>query len=395
MAGRASARREPAGSGRGLVIGSRNAVRIACYSPRPSHLELEPSRGGDPIFLHNLFDALRRRGHEIEIVSSLDLREVWRGRVPARRLLREAIEIRGRMKRFSPDAWLVYDTSRTYPDLFGWWQRPRRYVLLSAHTWQSDRLPRAWRWLFASAHRLSLSRADRVLAARPTNAERLRRHGVAERRLATLPPAVPIRPSVPAQSEARLRLGLPLEASIVLCVSRLTEPGSKDRKTEIVLQLLDSVFERPEEKRVVVIVGDGPGRALVDERAARIGGRSVLLFPSVPNEDLTWFFAACDVYAYPDCRDQPRLSVLEAQACGRPVVTMRSPSAELTVEDGKTGILADDLNDFARELSSLAADNARCERMGRAAREYVARFHSIDVRAGQIEGQLYGNDGQD
>lgn len=363
-------------------------MRIACYSPRPSHLTLEPSRGGDPIFLHNLFDALKRRGHEIEIVSSLDLRDVWRGRVPARRLLREAVEIRDRMKRFSPDAWLVYDTSRTYPDLFGWWQRPRRYVLLSAHTWQSDRLPKAWRWLFASAHRLSLRRADRVIAARPTNAERLIRQGVAEGRLSTLPPAVPIRPFVPAQRDARLRLGLPLDASIILCVSRLTEPGSKDLKTEIVLRLLDSFSEQPDEKHVLVIVGDGPGLAMVEERAARIGERSVLLFPSVPNEELAWFFAACDVYAYPDLRDQPRLSVLEAQASGRPVVTMRSPSAELTVVDGKTGILADDRNDFARQLAALARDRARCERMGRAARQYVAHFHSIEVRARQIDAEL-------
>jgi len=363
-------------------------VRIACYSPRPSHFDLQPSRGGDPIFLHNLFDALRRRGHEIEIVSSLDLRDLWKGRVPARRLLREAFDIRGRMKRFSPDAWLAYDTSRTYPDLFGWWQRPRRYVLLSAHTWQSDRLPKGWRWLFASAHRLSLSRADRVIAARPANGERLRRHGVAERRLATLPPAVPIRPFVPAQREARLRLGLPVEASIVLCVSRLTEPGAKDQKTEIVLKLLDSVFETPDRGRVVVIVGDGPGRAVVEERAAAIGEESVRLFRPVPNEDLSWFFAASDVYAYPDSRDQPRLSVLEAQACGRPVVTMRSPSAELTVEDGKTGILARDLDDFGRQLSALAADKGRCETMGRAARDYVARSHSIEVRAKQIEAEL-------
>lgn len=365
-------------------------MRIACHSPRPSHFELAPSRGGDPIFLNNLFDALRRRGHEIEIVSSLDLRDVWKGRVPARRLLREAFDIRGRMKRFSPDAWLVYDTSRTYPDLFGWWQRPRRYVLLSAHTWQSDRLPRGWRWLFASAHRLSLSRADRVIAARPGNRERLRRQGVEGRRLSTLPPAVPIRPSLPAQRDARLRLGLPLDASIILCVSRLTEPGSRDQKTEIVLQLLDSLSETPDNGSIAVIVGDGPGRAAVEERTARIGAGAVRLYPSVPNEDLAWFFAACDVYAYPDSRDQPRLSVLEAQASGRPVVTMRSPSAELTVEDGKTGILAADLEDFARQLSSLAADRARCQTMGRAARDYVARSHSIEVRAKQIEAELSG-----
>lgn len=362
-------------------------MRIAFHSPRPSHLELEVSRGGDPVYLHNLFDALQRRGHEIEIVSRLDTRGLWRGRVPAHRLLREAFGVRRRMKRFSPDAWLVYDPSRTYPDLFGWWQRPRRYVLLSAHTWQSDRLPRLWRRIFGAAHRLSLRRADRVIAARPINAERLRRHGVPEDRLATLPPAVPIRDSVPTRDEARRRLGLPLDAAVVLCVSRLTPLGSKEQKTEIVLQLLDAVAgltQRP----VVVIVGDGPGRRSVEERVEQLDDGFARLVPALPNEELAWYYAACDVYAYPDLQDRPRVSVLEAQAYGRPVVAMRSPSAEMTIEEGRTGLLADGLADFARQLGHLAADRARCKTMGVAAREYIARSHSIDVRAAEIERQL-------
>src|SRR5918999_1179157 len=137
-------------------------MRIAFYSPRASHLDLELARGGDPIFLHDLFAALGRRGHEVRVVSRLDIRDVWRGRVGLRRLLAEILRIRREMSRFRPDAWLVYDASRTYPDLVGWWPRPRRYVLLSAQAWQSKRLPRRWRWLFAFAHRMSLARASAV-----------------------------------------------------------------------------------------------------------------------------------------------------------------------------------------------------------------------------------------
>lgn len=360
-------------------------MRIAFYAPRASHLDRHLSRGGDPVFLHNLFDALRRRGHEIEIVSQLNIRDVWRGRVPARRLMREAIVIRRRMERFSPDAWLVYDTSRTYPDLFGWWQRPRRYVLLAAHTWQSERLPRLWRWLFAFAHRRSLRRADSVAATQPATAERLRRHGVPQERLLVLLPGVAFPKSLPAQREARLRLHLPHDEAVVLCVSRFTELGSKERKTEIVLQLLASVTPLSK-KPVVVIVGDGPGRAEIEKTASRIhpAGR-VLLFPAVPSQDLAWFYAACDLYGYPDLLDRPRLALLEAQACARPVLTMRTTSTQLTVVHGRTGILADDLGEFARQLVSLAGDRARCERMGSAAREYVASYHSIDSRAKQID----------
>src|SRR3990172_8680016 len=113
-------------------------MRIAFYSPRTSHLKQDFAQGGDPIFLHGLFGALRERGHEVKVVSTLNIRKFWRRQVPARRLVTEALTIRQEMKRYAPDAWLVYDCSRTYPDLFGWWQHPKRYVLLAAHTWQSE-----------------------------------------------------------------------------------------------------------------------------------------------------------------------------------------------------------------------------------------------------------------
>ena len=41
-----------------------------------------------------------------------------------------------------------------------------------------------------------------------------------------------------------------------------------------------------------------------------------------------------------------------------PVVTMRTDSAELTVQDGRTGLLAKDLDEFRAQLASLTADRA-------------------------------------
>jgi glycosyltransferase involved in cell wall biosynthesis len=363
-------------------------MRIAFYSPQTSHLKPGLERGGDPIFLHDLFAELRRRGHEIEVISNLNVRQLWRGDVPARSLFAEAIAVRRKVKEFRPDAWLVYNPSRGHPDLFGWWQRPRRYVLLGASTHQSRRMRQPWCFFLAWSHRRSLRRADWVTAARPKTAERLHRHGVPTERLSVLPPAVAARERVPTQREARGLLDFPLDEPLVLCVSRFTPLGSTQQKTEIVLQLLASVASL-REKPLVVIVGDGPGRAEIEERASQIRpeGR-VLLFPAVPNEDLVWFYAACDFYAYPDLIDLPRLSVLEAQACGRPVLTMRTASSELIVSDGCTGVLVRDLVEFRSRLGELVADRARREAMGRAAREYVVTQHSMEVRARQLEGFL-------
>ena len=368
------------------------SLRIAFYSPRASHLEPALSHGGDPIFLEALFGALTERGHEVRVVSRLNVRDVWRGRVSARHLIREAFHVWREMRRFAPDAWLVYNPSRTYPDVFGWWQRPRRYVLLNAHTWQSKRMPRAWRWLLEFAFRRSVRHADSVVAARPVTATRLRSFGVTEGQLLVLPPGVSVERSVPSRLDARRRLGLPPDARVALVVSRFTDAGeSSEKKTETILELL-GVFRELPATAVLLVVGDGPGRPRIDEAISELGldGR-VRLVGAVDHDELKWFFAASDVYAYPDLLDRPRLSVLEAQASGRPVVALRSGSAELTVESGRTGLLATDLDEFGRHLARLVADPAQTAAMGEEARRYVLERHSIEVRARQLEELLTAN----
>lgn len=360
-------------------------MRIAFYSPRSTHLKPGLAQGGDPVFLHNLFDGLRRAGHEVEVVSWLNVHDVWRGRVKARELLGEALSVRRRVRTFRPEAWLVYKPSRTYPDVFGWWQRPRRYVLIGAHTWQSHRIPRRWRALLAWAYRRSLRRADLVTVLLPLTLERLGNYGVDRERLRLLFTAVPIPDDVPSQAEARSRLGLPLEAPIVLCTTRFTDPSGGQGKTEMVLDLL-SVVPSLAPETLLVVGGDGPGRPQIELEVERLRlSDRVRLVGEVQREDTKWFFAGCDVYAQPHPLDGPWLSVLEAQACGRAVITMRTRSGELTVDDGRSGLLADSIEGFGEQLAALTSDRQRCAAMGREARRFIADFHSIDVRVRQIE----------
>lgn len=377
-----------------MTTPSSKSLRIAFYSPRASHLDTSLARGGDPIFLHALFDALRERGHDVRVVSRLNVHDLWRGRIPARRFVKEAFSIRREMKQFSPHGWVVYNPSRSYPDLFGWWQRPRRYVLFGAHTWQSARMPRRWRALLAFAFRRCLRRADKVVAVRPATAGRLLAMGVPRERLAVVPHAPRSWDEIPSRHEARQRLALPPEARIALCASRFTGPEERRQaKTETVLELIECVASLAEQL-VLVVVGEGPGRSRIEEAAAKVDPpERIRIVGAVANEDLKWFYAACDFYASPSSLDRPWITALEAQACGRPVVTMRTGSAEITVDDGRTGLLAADLDEFREHIAALTADPARCESMGTAAREYFLDRHSIAVRAQLFERWLSDTSG--
>jgi glycosyltransferase involved in cell wall biosynthesis len=365
-------------------------MRIALHAPRPHFLQ--PGFSGDHFILAGIRSGLEERGHEIEVVSYLDACEVGCGRIPAGRIVGEAARVRKRMSRFRPDAWLVYGPSVTYPDLFGWWQRPRRYVLFGADKGRPERLPRHLRPLFRVAHRRSLLTADVVGVFRPRSATRLESVGVAPERIVLLPPMAAMSTVEISQEEARLSLDLPLDVPVVVCVSRFSGAKRDGRpgKTAGVLELIRSMAEVPP-SALCVIVGDGEGRPEIEAERARLGlGERVRLAGAVPNREIHPYYAASDVFAYPYDLDRPWLSGLEAQASRRPVVMMRTPSAEATVDHGRTGLLARNVDEFRAHLAELLRDRERCERMGRAAREYVARHHSLEVRVRQLEDALLG-----
>jgi glycosyltransferase involved in cell wall biosynthesis len=373
-------------------------VKIAFHAPRGSFLRPH-AVGGDSVVTKNLIDALTARGHRVQVVSYVDARDFFRRRLPVRRLLAEALSIRRRMRAFAPDAWLVYGPSVTYPDLFGWWLRPRRYLIYAAHRGKKERLPRRWRWLFVFAHRRSLARADAITVFRPASAIRLDRAGVAPDDIHVLPPAPRAWAHVPSREEARLRLELPPNAPIVLCLARFPK-RSKYGKTEMVITLLQVLAGLPEDVVLLLVGDEGPGRRRVDDEIARLGlerkvrfvgpSERERLLGSISNENVPWFYAAADVYAYPHPLDQPWVSLVEAQACGRPVVTMRTQSAELWIRHDETGLLAADVDEFRSYLSALLNDRQRRETMGRAAYENIAARHSMEHQMDRIEALLIG-----
>jgi glycosyltransferase involved in cell wall biosynthesis len=385
----------------GINAIAREQVRISFHVPRASCLAPH-RRGGDAVMTRTLIDALTARGHRVEIVSYVDARDFFRGRLPFRRLLVEALSIRRRMREFAPDAWLVYLPTVVHPDLFGWWLRPRQYVLYAASRGKKDRLPRRWRWLFVFSHRRSLARADAITVYRRKSARHLGQFGVALEEVHVLPPAPRPWAGMPSREEARLCLELPPDAPVVLCLARFPEHSGAGR-TEMVITLVRVLAELPEDVVLLLVGDEGPGRRRVEDEIARLRLERKVRFVgpkererllgSISNENVPWFHAAADVYAYPNPLDRPWLSVVEAQACGRPVVTMRTESSERFIRHGETGLLAADVDEFRSYLAALLSDPERCEAMGRAAYENFAAHHSMERQIDQIEALLLGRGG--
>lgn len=80
------------------------------------------------------------------------------------------------------------------------------------------------------------------------------------------------------------------------------------------------------------------------------------------------------------------VSLMEAAACARPVVTTRTPGCREIVREGENGYLvpADDPEALAAALETLAADSDLRRRMGQASRALVEGDMSAEAVAGRV-----------
>ena len=78
---------------------------------------------------------------------------------------------------------------------------------------------------------------------------------------------------------------------------------------------------------------------------------------------------------FDDCgrRETQGVVTAEAQACGLPVVAFRSGGVPYTLEEGKTGFLAEEKNltEFTQYLRKLCMDEPLRKKMGQNARKFV------------------------
>src|SRR5690606_8228066 len=91
--------------------------------------------------------------------------------------------------------------------------------------------------------------------------------------------------------------------------------------------------------------------------------------------DIAQFYADAHIVALPSYREGLPKSLIEAAACGRPVVTTDVPGCRDAIEPGVTGLLvpARDARALADAVSRLALDPDLRERMGRAGRALAER----------------------
>ena len=133
--------------------------------------------------------------------------------------------------------------------------------------------------------------------------------------------------------------------------------------------------ELPEAR--LVLAGDGPDQPRLEALARRLGVAGAVEFRGfVPHAEKVRLLWESHVLLNPSPKEGWGLTVLEANACGVPVVASRRPGLVDSVRDGETGRLVPygDAAAFAAAALELLADPALRERYAEHARAWAQRF---------------------
>ena len=228
----------------------------------------------------------------------------------------------------------------------------------------------------------SLARFDRVITVSPGVAGRCEAVGVRSGRIDIVPPGiVPAEPVGIGREEIARRIGLQPDSQWTLCVAPLAYEARLERLLWAIDQL--AVVHRGVEH---VLVGRGPllTRVLRRSRVQQLAERFRIL-------------PACD--CLPDLLRACRLvwqpgdvayggAILDAMACGVPVVAVASDAARQLITDGETGriVAADPTSEFPRRAFNVLEDPELAVRYGSAARaRAMGQFAAGPALARHIE----------
>ena len=213
-----------------------------------------------------------------------------------------------------------------------------------------------------------------------------------------IPPGVDVERFRPldaaARDDARRQFGVPVEAPLVVSVSRLVPRKGMDVLIEASARLRANFPEL-----VVAIGGTGRDRRRL-ERLVEDTGAPVRFLGKVADEDLPALYGSADVFAML-CRnrwaglEQEGFGIvfLEAAACGVAQIAGDSGGVADAVVDGTTGLIVTDprsIGDATAALRRVLGDDAWRRHLGDAARDRAVEEFAYPVLAAKLAAFLEG-----
>lgn len=139
------------------------------------------------------------------------------------------------------------------------------------------------------------------------------------------------RPDIYDRHSTRARLGIPLDARVLLYVGRL----SPEKNVRTLFESFALLNKRSPARYHLLCVGDGTQRSLLHELQRETSGVHWTQFCDHPGE-LSAIYRAADLFVHPGVQETFGLVALESQASGTPVVGIKGSYMDRIIFTGQT-----------------------------------------------------------
>ena len=236
---------------------------------------------------------------------------------------------------------------------------------------------------------LRLSRhADAVVSLSDQITQELLDEGFEASRIVKIPNAVDTSRYLPSSADERQRLRqelhLPQQGPLVIFTGRLHFQKAIDR---LIRAWKDVAVVQPDAH--LLILGEGPEEAKLREVTEECGLEQTIHFLG-HIEGVLPYLRASDVFVLASLFEGVSLSMLEAMACGLPVVTTNIGGTCEAIRDNVDGLLVepDNIPALAARLIEALSDPAIRQRIGVQARKRVEELYGLE-HCSTLYGKMY------
>ncbi|MBN2161614.1 MAG: glycosyltransferase family 4 protein [Pontiellaceae bacterium] len=222
-----------------------------------------------------------------------------------------------------------------------------------------------------------IRRADHVITvSRFTRDDLIRHAGVPEERISVIYSGIDhdlFQPMPKNTARERLQAAHGLDKPFFVYVSRLEHPGKNH------IRLIEAFerfkFENDSAHQLVLAGADWPGADFIRARAAASPVRQDIIFPGfVPQKSLPLLYNACDLMIFPSLFEGFGFPILEAAACGAPVICSDTSSMKEIAGDRIPTFDPNRADAIYRAMECALSAGADEKRMQRGI-EYAATFN--------------------
>jgi glycosyltransferase involved in cell wall biosynthesis len=209
-----------------------------------------------------------------------------------------------------------------------------------------------------------------LAAGDATLIERLRRvPGLAARRIETLPTRVDLEKFYPEpRDDARDALGLPHDALVLAAVGRLCWIKGWD----LLLRAL-AVLKAQRPGALLVFVGDGEDRPRVLAEAQALGvAENIRITGFVPPGAVRQYLNAADACVVGSYSEGWSVAMLEALACGKPMVSTAVSGSRDMISEGRNGFVVTERD--PQQFAAAVRHAVELPGAARVSREIAARY---------------------